>query len=68
MTENHQQHHHHHHQQQQQQQQRETVINNDTVCADNKGVDDTVNGPSFSSQVSQYEHANVAEEGEKGGR
>ena len=71
MTENHQQQHSHHHQQQQQQhhhhqqQQRETVIHNDTVCADNKGVDDTVNGPSFSSQVSQYEHANVSEEERK---
>ena len=35
------------------------------MCIRDRGVDDTVNGPSFSSQASQYEHANVAEEERK---
>jgi hypothetical protein len=49
-------------QQQQQQQQYNHNNNNINVCSDSKDVDNVNNGPSFSSQVSQYEHACIEEE------
>ena len=49
-------------QQKQQQQQYNHNNNNINVCSDSKDVDNVNNGPSFSSQVSQYEHACIEEE------